>query len=208
MRAPSLAAGTRRAAPPGPRALCLALLLCLAILATSPPVSAELRIADFSLGLNGHELTVYVILLGAIPPALLEGLGSGIPVHVRFQAELWRYSRFWVDRRILSRVIERQIAYDVVTKAYKVLSVSGETREPYLTKDLREAQRVVSDFRGLKLAAGATLSPEEVYYIRVRADVAASGGSPPLSRLLPFMGSGEEQTPWVSSSLLTVATTQ
>lgn len=184
------------------------LLACLVILSTPPPAAAELRIVDLSLGLNGHELTVYVILLGAIPPALLEGLGSGIPVHVRFRAELWRYSRFWVDRRILSRVIERQVGYDILTKAYKVLSVSGEIREPYVTKDLREAQRILSDFRGLKLAAGSTLSPQELYYIRVRANVRASGGTPSFSRLLPFMESGEEQTPWISSSLLTVATTQ
>ena len=161
-----------------------------------------------SLGLNDHELTVYVVLLGAIPPALLEGRGSGIPVRLRFVAELWQYHRFWVDRRILSMVIERQVAYDVLTKSYKVLSVGGEQQEPYVTKDLREAQRVVSDFRGLKLAAGATLSPQELYYVRVRAEVAGGGGGPALGRLLPFMSGGDEQTPWVSSPLLTVTRTQ
>jgi hypothetical protein len=156
--------------------------------------------------LNDHELTVYAVLLGAIPPSLLEGLGSGIPVRLRFVAELWQYNRLWLDRRILSRVVERQVSYDVLTKAYKVLS--GEKREPYVTRDLREAQRVVSDFRGLKLAAGTTLNPRELYYVRVRADAVAGGGGSALWRLIPFLSRGEERTPWVSSPLLTAARAQ
>lgn len=192
----------------GRRAFCLALLAWSLILSTTARASAELRIADLSLGLNDHELTVYVVLLGAIPTAVREGLVSGIPVQVRFVVELWQYNRFWLDRRILSRVIERRVAYDVLTKAYKVVSLGGEVREPYVTKDLREAQRVASDLRGLKLTDGATLNPRELYYVRARANVAAGSGGSPLGWLLPFMGSGDEQSPWVSSSLLTVARTQ
>jgi hypothetical protein len=208
MRAFKIAAGPGSIAQPGRRAFCLALLAWSLILLRTAPASAELRIADFSLGLNDHELTVYAILLGAIPPGLREGLDSGIPVQVRFEVQLWQYNRFWVDRRILSRVLERQVAYDVLTQTYKVVSVGEEKREPYVAKDLREALRVASELRGLKLTAAATLSPHEIYYVRVRADVAASGGGSPLGRLLPFTGNGEEQTRWVSSALLAVSRAQ
>lgn len=208
MRVLDTQAGAPGTVRPGRRALCRALVAWLLILSTAAPGFAELRIADFSLGLNDHELAAHVVLLGTIPQSLHEALASGIPVQIRLEVELWQYHRFWVDRRILARVIERQVAYDVLTKAYTVLSVGGEKREPYVTKDLREAQRVASELRGLKLIAAATLNPHELYYVRVRADVAARGAGSVLGRLLPFMGGGDEQTPWVSSALLTLARTQ
>jgi len=207
MRVLDTQAGAPRIVRPGRRALCRALAAWLLILSTAAPAFAELRIADFSLGLNDHEVAVHVVLLGTLSPSLHEGLASGIPVQVRFEVELWQYHRFWVDRRILSRVIERQIAYDILTKAYTVLAAGAEKQEAYLTKDLREAQRVASELRGLKLIAAATLNPRELYYVRVRADVGVRGAGSALGRLLPFLG-GDEQTPWLSSALLTLARIQ
>ena len=71
----------------------------------------------------------------------------GIPIHVRCRVELWQYNRFVPDRRTQSRNVDRQITYNPLTKEYKVVSLKSEHREPYLTKDLREAQRVISEFR-------------------------------------------------------------
>lgn len=174
--------------------------------AVTTPVAAEFRISDFSVFLNDHELTAQVVLLDALPPASHESLQTGIPTHVRFNVELWQYRRFWRggDRRIEHRLIERQLTYNVVTKEYKVVFTAGEKREPYVTKDVREAQRVVSDLRGLKLAPASGLDPKELYYVRVRADVSLAGVNTWLARM-----TGEaEETPWVDSSLLTVTRRQ
>jgi hypothetical protein len=92
----------------------------------------------------------------------------------------------------------------VLTKEYKVVSLSGEQREPYLTKDLREAQRVVSEMRVGNLAPATSLSRQELYYVRVRSDVSLGGVNSWFAR---FTGDAEE-TPWVQSSLLTVTRNQ
>jgi len=147
---------------------------------------------------------VQAVLLGAIPPAFYEHLHSGVTTHIRFYVELWQYSRFWINQRLQSRMVERQLTYNVVSKEYKVASTAGEPREPYVTKDLREAQRVASEIRGLKLGRSAALDAGELYYVQVRADVSLGGANTILTRM---MGEAEE-TPWIRSTLLTVTRTQ
>jgi hypothetical protein len=208
MRAPGFSAVStpdlHRGRPAGfrwPLAWCLAVALLLA----AGPARSELRFSDRpEIFLNDYDLTVQVVLLGAIPPSFHESLKSGIPTHIRFYIELWQYSRFWVNQRLQVKTIERQLTYNVVTKEYKVASTAGEQREPYVTKDLREAQRVASELRGFKLGPSAALDPNELYYVQVRADVSVGGVNSFLARLT---GDAEE-TPWVRSTLLTVTRTQ
>src|ERR671918_3103278 len=94
------------------RAVALALLIT--VIAT--PAGADLRISDLDVFLNDHELTVNVAVLGAIAPAFHEGIQSGIPTHLRYTVELWQYNPYWRDKLLLTRLVERQLAYNVVTK--------------------------------------------------------------------------------------------
>lgn len=168
------------------------------------PAGAELRFSDRpEVFLNDNDVTVQLVLLGAVPLSFHESLKSGVATHIRFYLELWRYSRFWLSERLQLRKVERRLTYDVVTKEYRVTSTEGEEREPYVTKNLREAQRVASEIR-LKLLASAALDPGALYYVQARADVSVGGVNSFLARL-----TGEaEETDWVRSTLLTVTRTQ
>ena len=177
----------------------IALIALLVVCLLSPPASAdtELRISNLSVFLNDFDVTVQGVLLGAIPSSLTESLQSGVPVHVRFVVELWQ-QRFR-DRLLQTRTIERQLTYNPATKEYKVVSLSGEDREAYLTKQLRDAQRVISELRAGKLAPDAALDSQELYFVRVRADVSLNGVNSWIAR---FSGEAAE-TGWVQSPLLT-----
>ena len=188
------------------RSLRRALLVVAALCALGParPATAELRISNLSVFLNDFDVTVNVVLLGALPETMRESLHSGIATHVRLYVELWQQNRFLADRRIQARTIERQLTYNVLSKEYRVVSLSGEQREPYVTKDLREAQRVISEARVHNLAPATSLSRWEIYYVRVRSDVSQGGVNSWIAR---FAGDAEE-TPWVQSNLLTVNRSQ
>lgn len=177
----------------------IALIALLVVCLLSPPASAdtELRISNLSVFLNDFDVTVQGVLLGAVPSSLTESLQSGVPVHVRFVVELWQ-QRFR-DRLLQTRTIERQLTYNPATKEYKVVSLSGEDREAYLTKQLRDAQRVISELRAGKLAPDAALDSQELYFVRVRADVSLNGVNSWIAR---FSGEAAE-TGWVQSPLLT-----
>jgi len=179
-------------------------LVALGIAFGPRSAGAEIRIGDLQVFLNDLDLTVQLVLLDAIPPSFHESLKSGIPLRARISVELWQYSRFWLNSQITARTVERQLTYNVLAKEYKVVSTSGEEREPYLTKDLREAQRVLSGLRGLKVVPASALDPHALFYVRVRAEVSIGGPNTFFARLF---GQAEE-TPWVTSSLLTVTRRQ
>jgi len=176
----------------------------LAVLLLRPPAgpapaAADVRISNLSVFLNDYDVTVTVVLFDAIPDQLYESIHTGIAEHVRFYVELWQYTRLGVDRRLQARTVERQLTYNVLTKEYKVAPLSGEQREPILTKDLREAQRLISELRVGQLAPVAALDKQGLYYVRVRSDVSLGGVNSWFARM-----TGEaEETPWVQSSLLT-----
>jgi hypothetical protein len=153
------------------------------LLAVAPPAQAELRVSDLDVFLNDFEVTVHTALLGTIPTAVTDGLQSGIPTYVRYTVELWQFNRMWRDRLITSKVVERHLTYNVVTKEFRVISAKGETRPPYMTRELRDAQRVLSELRGLKLAPATSLDPAEIFYVRVRAETALNGDSSMLARM-------------------------
>ena len=165
--------------------------LTVLVLAAATPAAADLRISDLDVFLNDHELTVNVTLLGAVPAAFEEGIQSGIPAHIRYTIELWQYNRYWRDVRLLSRVVERQLAYNVVTKEYKVTSLQGETRAPHVTRDQRDALRVLSDLRALKLTPAGAMNPTDVIYVRVHAEAALNGENSFVTRMA---GTAEETT--------------
>ena|SRR6267143_3360421 len=168
MRAPSLASS---------------LVTAALTLAVAAPVRAELRISDLEVFLNDLEVTVHVVLLGALSEGFHEGIQSGIPAHVRFTVELWQYNRYWRDQLLVTRIVERNLSYNVVTKEFKVGSLRGEQRPVFATRDLRDAQRVLSEVRGLKLTPATALDPAAGIFVRVSAESALSGENTFLTRM-------------------------
>lgn len=152
-------------------------------LALAAPAHADLRISELDVFLNDHEVTVHVVLLGALPEGVHEGVHSGIPARVRFTVELWQYNRYWRDQLLTTKTVERTLGYNVVTKEFKVAALHGETRPVFATRELRDAQRVLSEVRGLKLTPATALDPSAVIYVRVNAETALNGENTFLTRL-------------------------
>ena len=159
------------------------LLAAALALVVAAPERAELRISDLAVFLNDHEVTVHVVLLGAVPEAFQEGIQSGIPAHVRVTVELWQYNRYWRDQLLMAKVVERTLVYNVVTKELKVTSLKGEARPVHITRDFRDAHRVLSELRGLKMTPASALDPNAVIYVRVDAEAALNGENTFLARM-------------------------
>lgn len=165
--------------------------------------AAGLRIADLTVTNSEESLGIDAVLIGPMPSQMLEALETGIPATVRFTVELWQYNRLWVDRLVATKVIERSVSYDVLTKEYRVQTVKGEERPPHITKTLNEAQRALSALRDPKFVSLATLRPDDLYYVRVRGEVQSAQDSS-IARFLPFVSSGRDESSWERSPLLTI----
>ena len=188
-----------------PRAL--AAVLALALLLAEHAWAGPLRISNLVVTNSDRTLLVNLVLLGSLPDGIVEGLGTGIPATVRFQVELWQYNSWWVDRRVAAKLLERQVVYDVLTKEYRISPVQGEERDPYVTRDIWEAERVLSEVRGLPLVPISSLRTRDLYYVRARADVRSAAPDSSFSKIVPFWSSKVE-TGWEQSPLLTISRTR
>ena len=159
-------------------------MLALLVLAgAAASARAAIRISDLNLSLNERAVTVHIVALGAVPAGFREGLESGLPAHVRYTVELWQYNRLWRDNLLLTQVIERQLTYNVVSKEYKVVSLTGEVRAPYATREITEAQRLLAEIRDLILIPPTGLDPAEAVYVRVVAAAALNGENTFIGRI-------------------------
>jgi Domain of unknown function (DUF4390) len=192
---------------PRSRSRALAAALALLLWLGGDAWAAPLRISNLVVTNADRTLLVHLVLLGSLPDGVVEGLGTGIPASVRFQVELWQYNSWWVDRRVAATILERQVVYDILTKEYRVSPVQGEEREPYVTRDIWEAERVLSEVRGLRLVAITSLRSQDLYYVRARADVRSGAPDASFSKIVPFWSSRVE-TAWEQSPLLTVSRTR
>ncbi len=172
-----------------------------------PGWAGPLRIANLGVTDSDKTLLVSMVLLGSLPEGVVEGLGTGIPATVRFQVELRQFNSWWFDRRIVAKILERQVVYDVLTKEYRVSAVQGEEREPYVTRDIWEAERVLSEVRGLRLVPIARLKSQDLYYVRARATIRSGAPDSSISKIVPFWSSRLE-TDWEQSPLLSVGRTR
>ena len=185
----------------------LAAALALALLLVDQAWAGPLRISNLVVTNSERTLLVNLVLLGSLPEGMVEGLGTGIPASVRFQVELWQYNSWWVDRRIAAKILERQVVYDVLTKEYRVLAVQGEERDPYVTRDIWEAERVLSEVRSVRLVPITSLKGDDLYYVRARADIRSGAPDSSLSKIVPLWTTRVE-TAWEQSPLLTVSRTR
>jgi len=92
---------------------------------------------------------------------------------------------------LITKTIERTLTYNVVTKEFKVASLKGETRPIHTTRDVRDAQRVLSDIRGVKITPASALDPAAVIYVRVHAATALNGENTFVARM---NGTAEQTT--------------
>jgi Domain of unknown function (DUF4390) len=177
----------------------LVLVLLLAEFAWAGP----LRISNLVVTNSERTLLVTMVLLGSLPEGIVEGLGTGIPATVRYQVELWQYNSWWFNRRIAAKILERQVVYDVLTKEYRVSAVQGEERDPYVTRDIWEAERVMSEVRILPLVPIGSLRAQDLYYVRARADLRSGAPDSSFSKIVPFW-SFRVETEWEQSPLLAI----
>lgn len=90
---------------------------------------------------QGQALTVkFSIELG---PRLEEAVGRGVPLSFRFEFDLKRKRRYWVDEHIAGRVLEYRLGYHALTRQYRLSLGSLHQNFASLDEALQALSRVV-----------------------------------------------------------------
>jgi hypothetical protein len=94
---------------------------------------------------------------------------TGLEVTFRYNVELKRNRGIWFDSTVARREIRATVAYDNLTKRYKLTrEVDGKIDATEIVPDVDAMRRFMTSFESLRLFDLADLAPNESYYVRVR----------------------------------------
>lgn len=135
---------------------------CLLWLGSALAGSIEPRSATLEPDEHGQSLTAeFAITLG---PRFEEAVTHSVPLHFRFEFELTRKRRYWLDEHVTGRTVHYRLGYQALTRQYR-LSL-GNLHQNYET--LEEALRVLRRISRLHVIDKGALIPGENYVVAVR----------------------------------------
>lgn len=76
-------------------------------------------------------------------PRLEEAVGRGVPLNFRFEFDLKRKRRYWVDEHITGRVLEYRLGYHALTRQYRLSFGNLHQNFASLDEALQALSRVV-----------------------------------------------------------------
>jgi hypothetical protein len=148
------------------------LLLCAAVSAYAG--SIEPQRAALTPTEDGYALSAeFAVDLG---PRLEEAVARGLPLYFTVEFDLTRSRWYWSSEHIVDRRLEYRLAYNALTRQYR-LSL-GSLHQSFGT--LSEALRVISRIAALQVADRSALKPGETYNAALRLSLDRSQLPKPL----------------------------
>jgi hypothetical protein len=96
-------------------------------------------------------------------------IGTGLEVNFRYNVELRRRRGIWLDAELSNRVVTATVAYDNITKRYKLTrEVDGKVDATDVVADAEAMRRFMTSFESLRLFDVSALEPNDSYNVRVK----------------------------------------
>jgi hypothetical protein len=151
-----------------------------------------------------NELTAttsetHLILFGTLKNSfnseMIEVLHSGIPLHFTFYIELYKTAENWPDELISSITLQHTMEFDTLKESYKV-TLEEEKNKTHTFRSLFEAQKFINEINGAKVVELEQLIPENLYKIKIKADLYRKTLPLSLHNILPFLSWWDVKTDW------------
>ena len=136
-------------------------------LALSSTISAA-EIVELVPVIRSEGILVSFSVENAFDEDIAQAIDSGLEVSFRYNVELKRVRRAWLDKREASRRIQTTVAYDNLTKRYSLTrEIDGEIDATELVDNPDAMRRFMTSFESLLLFDVSSMEPNEEYYLRV-----------------------------------------
>jgi len=140
---------------------------CALALALSSTISGA-EIIELVPVIRGEGILVSFSVENAFDEDIAQAIDSGLEVSFRYNVELKRVRRAWLDKKEASRRIRTTVAYDNLTKRYSLTrEIDGEIDATELVDNPDAMRRFMTSFESLLLFDVASMEPNEEYYLRV-----------------------------------------
>jgi hypothetical protein len=144
-------------------------LAALACLAWVPAVVAEPSLVIESLGVRRGQVSASLRLNEAFGAETRDAIKQGLPITVRFTAEIWRARRHWFDKQVDSRVKSYRLRYHPGERLFS-LTERGLGRRRQTFETLEQALEEAS-VRRIAIHPRWELSDNHAYFVTVEAAI-------------------------------------
>jgi hypothetical protein len=106
---------------------------------------------------------------GAFTEEIERAIETGLEVNFRYNVELKRPRGIWLDGQIARRVVSATVAYDNLTKRYRLTrEIDGKIDSTEVVADPEAMRRFMTTFESLRMFEVSGLEPNDTYYVRVK----------------------------------------
>jgi len=149
-----------------------AILALLGLLFLASQVSAEPRISEIKIDLDGDRVLAGFTLRDAFDRRLAERIESGLPTTIVYSFELHRDRKRWFDHRLKEAALEITAMHDAVTRAYTVhYKLDGELVESRTVRDRKALEEAMTQITELPVFTLEGLPHAWRLLIKVQAEL-------------------------------------
>lgn len=146
------------------RAIAAGLTLALAL----PSALAAAEVVELVPVVRSEGILVSFRVNEAFTDDIVAAIDTGLEVGFRYNVELKRVRRAWIDERTHSRQIRTTVSYDNLTKRYSLTrEIDGEIDATEVVDNPEAMRHFMTSVESLLLFDVSLMEPNEEYYLRV-----------------------------------------
>lgn len=185
-----------------PKSLIIVCLLSLLVLspalfnAESTPESS-VTLEELTATTSDKHLILFATLKNSFTSEMIEILDSGIPLHFTFYIELYKIAEGVPDEQVIELKVQHSMAFDTLKETYKV-TLEEENHKTHSFQSLIKAQQIINEINGIEVIELSQLIPDNLYKIKIRAELYRKTLPMSLHSILPFFSWWDVKTDWHS----------
>jgi Domain of unknown function (DUF4390) len=149
-----------------------AIFALLGFLFLAPQVSADPRISEIKIDLDGERVVTGFTLRDAFDSRLAERIDSGLPTTILYSFQLHRDRKRWLDLRLKEAALEVTALFDAAARAYTVhYKLDGDLVESKTVRDKKALEEAMTQIAGLPVFSLEGIPREGRFLVKVRAEL-------------------------------------
>ncbi len=148
----------------------LIIFICLLVLIPEASLAQVAKLSNIAIARDNDKLLFKVNLDGAFTDDIKKAITSGVATSFTFYINLYKINNLLFRSKISEILITNTIKYDNLKNVYTV-SRSWKNGEPATTESFKEAQELMTQIDGLKIAGMDKLGKNNSYRIEAKAEL-------------------------------------
>jgi hypothetical protein len=173
----------------------IAILCMLLVLSPLQAAGKEVRLESIIVTNTRDDLLVFFNIEGAFTDKMEKAALSGVPITFSFFVHLYRVRNLWPDKKISSLKTTHTLKYNSLKKEY-LIKRPWDNDKNLSSQSLSEAQKLMTEIDGLKIARLKDLEKGEQYQIRAKAELSKKTLPFYLHHVLFFVSLWDFETDW------------